>query len=145
MSAAGGTAGTTAALVLLAIVYRLGDFPPVYSAWLIGASLFGSAALGLAAGLAWLLRRPRPWDPRLESLCVLALCNVLAVAAWTSRLMGSQGRLLFPSLLAWNGLWVLSLSGRGRAWETVVKAGVLLFLLAMAAWGALFVIPPQYS
>lgn len=117
------------------VIYRDG----VYFAF------FAVTALGLAAGLAWLLRRPRPWDPRLESLCALALCNVLAVAAWTSRLMGSQGRLLFPSLLAWNGLWVLSLSGRGRAWETVVKAGVVLFLLAMAAWGALFVIPPQYS
>lgn len=55
MSAVGGAAGTLAALALLTVVYRLGDFPHVYSAWLIGGSLFGSAALGLAAGAypAW--------------------------------------------------------------------------------------------
>lgn len=55
MSAAGGAAGTLAALLLLAVVYRLGDFPSVYNIWLIGGSLFGSAALGLAAGAypAW--------------------------------------------------------------------------------------------
>ncbi|EFL50639.1 protein of unknown function DUF214 [Solidesulfovibrio fructosivorans JJ]] len=55
MSAVGGTAGTAAALLLLAIIYRLGQFPNVYNAWLIGSSLFGSAALGLVAGAypAW--------------------------------------------------------------------------------------------
>lgn len=55
MSAVGGTAGTAAALLLLAIIYRLGQFPSVYNAWLIGTSLFGSAALGLVAGAypAW--------------------------------------------------------------------------------------------
>ena len=55
MSAVGGATGTLAALLLLAVVYKVGEFPRVYSAWLIGASLFGSAALGLAAGAypAW--------------------------------------------------------------------------------------------
>ncbi|UJX42035.1 ABC transporter permease [Desulfovibrio sp. JY] len=55
MSAVGGTAGTAAALLLLAVIYRLGQFPSVYNAWLIGTSLFGSAALGLVAGAypAW--------------------------------------------------------------------------------------------
>ncbi|WP_428564218.1 MAG: ABC transporter permease [Solidesulfovibrio sp. DCME] len=55
MSAAGGGAGTVAALLLLVVVYRLGDFPAVFSPWLIGGSLFGSAALGLVAGAypAW--------------------------------------------------------------------------------------------
>ncbi len=55
MSAAGGATGTLAAVLLLALVYRLADFPNVYSLWLIGGSLAGSAALGLAAGAypAW--------------------------------------------------------------------------------------------
>jgi len=55
MSAVGGMAGTAAALLLLAVIYRLGQFPSVYNAWLIGTSLFGSAALGLVAGAypAW--------------------------------------------------------------------------------------------
>lgn len=55
MSAVGGAAGTFAALLLLVVVYRLGEFPPVFNPWLIGGSLFGSAALGLVAGAypAW--------------------------------------------------------------------------------------------
>ncbi len=55
MSAVGGAAGTVAALLLLVVVYRLGEFPSVYNPWLIGGSLVGSAALGLAAGAypAW--------------------------------------------------------------------------------------------
>lgn len=55
MSAVGGAAGTFAALALLAVAYKLGDFPSVYNAWLITGSLAGSAALGLAAGAypAW--------------------------------------------------------------------------------------------
>ncbi len=55
MSAVGGAAGTLAALALLAVAYKLGDFPSVYNAWLITGSLAGSAALGLAAGAypAW--------------------------------------------------------------------------------------------
>jgi len=59
MSAAGGGAGTLAALLLLVVVYRLGGFPAVFNAWLIGGSLFGSAALGLVAGAypAWAAAR----------------------------------------------------------------------------------------
>lgn len=55
MSAVGGAAGTLAALALLAVAYRLGEFPAVYNLWLIGGALAGSAALGLAAGAypAW--------------------------------------------------------------------------------------------
>lgn len=55
MSAVGGAAGTFAALLLLVVVYRVGDFPGVFNPWLIGGSLCGSAALGLVAGAypAW--------------------------------------------------------------------------------------------
>jgi putative ABC transport system permease protein len=55
MSACGGAAGTIAALLLLVVVYRLGQFPSVFNPWLIGGSLAGSAALGLVAGAypAW--------------------------------------------------------------------------------------------
>lgn len=55
MSAAGGLAGTLAALLLLAVTYRLGQFPPVYDPGIIAGAVLGSAALGLAAGAypAW--------------------------------------------------------------------------------------------
>jgi putative ABC transport system permease protein len=55
MASAGGAAGTVAALGVLAVVYRLGEFPQVYHPALIGGTLLGSAALGLLAGAypAW--------------------------------------------------------------------------------------------
>lgn len=55
MSAVGGAAGTLAALALLAVVYRVGQFPAVFDPWLIAGALGGSAVLGLAAGAypAW--------------------------------------------------------------------------------------------
>jgi putative ABC transport system permease protein len=55
MASAGGMAGTAAALAVLAVVYRVAEFPRVYSAPLIGGALLGSAALGILAGAypAW--------------------------------------------------------------------------------------------
>lgn len=55
MASAGGAAGTLVSLLVLAVVYRLGEFPSVYSPVLILGSLLGSAALGILAGAypAW--------------------------------------------------------------------------------------------
>ena len=55
MASVGGAAGTLVSLVVLAVVYRVGQFPSVYSPLLIGGSLAGSAALGILAGAypAW--------------------------------------------------------------------------------------------
>jgi putative ABC transport system permease protein len=55
MSVAGGAAGVLAALAILTVVYRVGEFPYVYDGWLIAQALAGSALLGLAAGAypAW--------------------------------------------------------------------------------------------
>ena len=55
MATVGGAAGTLVSLLMLALVYRLGEFPNVYSPVLIGGSLIGSAALGILAGAypAW--------------------------------------------------------------------------------------------
>lgn len=51
----GGLAGVLCSLALVAAVYVLGDFPPVFSPLIVAGVLAGSAALGLAAGLypAW--------------------------------------------------------------------------------------------
>ncbi|MEF3698423.1 ABC transporter permease [Desulfolutivibrio sp.] len=55
MSCVGGAGGVLAALALLLVVYRFGDFPYVFDPWLILQALAGSAILGLAAGAypAW--------------------------------------------------------------------------------------------
>ncbi|MHC1790830.1 ABC transporter permease [Solidesulfovibrio sp.] len=55
MATAGGAAGTLVSVAVLAVVYRLGQFPSVYSPVLIGGSLIGSATLGILAGAypAW--------------------------------------------------------------------------------------------
>jgi putative ABC transport system permease protein len=55
MATAGGAAGTLAALGVLTVVYRLGEFPSVYHPALISGALAGSAALGILAGAypAW--------------------------------------------------------------------------------------------
>ena len=55
MASAGGAAGTVVALGVLAVVYRVGEFPSVYHPALIGGTLIGSAALGILAGAypAW--------------------------------------------------------------------------------------------
>ncbi len=55
MSCVGGAGGVLAALALLLVVYRFGDFPYVFDPWLILQALAGSAVLGLAAGAypAW--------------------------------------------------------------------------------------------
>ncbi len=50
MSALGGAAGVVAALALVTVVYRLGDFPYIYDPALVLGSLAGSGLLGLAAG-----------------------------------------------------------------------------------------------
>ena len=55
MATAGGAAGTAAALAVLLVVYRLGEFPSVFNPILIGGALAGSAVLGILAGAypAW--------------------------------------------------------------------------------------------
>lgn len=55
MATVGGTVGTGVALAVLALGYRLGDFPAVYHPGLIAGTLAGSAALGVLAGAypAW--------------------------------------------------------------------------------------------
>ncbi|OLN30833.1 Cell division protein FtsX [Desulfovibrio sp. DV] len=55
MATVGGAAGTAAALAVLLVVYRLGEFPSVFNPILIGGALAGSAVLGILAGAypAW--------------------------------------------------------------------------------------------
>ena len=105
---------------------------------------FVLTALGVASTLVLLARPGIGRDPRVRALALLVVCNVLAVAAWTSRLLGSQGRLLFPSLPAIAVLAALSV----EAWPARVRAaariGAPLYLLAAAAWACLVLIPESH-
>ena len=55
MATVGGAAGTLVSLLVLALVYRIAQFPNVFSPLLIGGALVGSTALGILAGAypAW--------------------------------------------------------------------------------------------
>nr|WP_160961180.1 ABC transporter permease [Solidesulfovibrio aerotolerans] len=55
MATVGGAAGTLVSLLVLALVYRIAQFPNVFSPVLIGGALIGSTALGILAGAypAW--------------------------------------------------------------------------------------------
>ncbi|MDY6852133.1 MAG: ABC transporter permease, partial [Thermodesulfobacteriota bacterium] len=55
LSGTGGSLGVGAALILVAVVYAIGDFPFVFSPKLISGTLLGSGLLGLGAGAypAW--------------------------------------------------------------------------------------------
>ncbi len=55
MAGVGGVAGVVLALGLLLVIYRVGQLPLVFDPLFIAAPLFGSVALGLAAGAypAW--------------------------------------------------------------------------------------------
>ena len=110
---------------------------PIYTA------LFGLT--GLALGLAGTaVLRGRTVDARWSRLLALwSALNLLAVAYWTSRLTGSQGRLLFASLPAHGLLWAIGVGdgriGRGLA----IAVAITLFVIAL--WGGWMVIPAAYA
>jgi 4-amino-4-deoxy-L-arabinose transferase-like glycosyltransferase len=113
-------------------------FPePVY--WLF----YGLTAAGLA-GIAWLLVRERGILPYgVPLLALVSVTNLLAVAYWTSRAWGSQGRFMFPSIAGTSVLCALALAAAGRRRSDLALA-VSALLATLAAYGALVVIPAQY-
>lgn len=119
-----------------------GAFNIIYPDWTYHI-LYGLTAM--LAGLAvWAVRRRRGSVP--TTVCaVLVAANLLAVGWWTSHLLGSQGRLIFPCLPAL--LW-LAAAGAGAAPPRMrMAAGALSagFLAAIAVWAALVLIPAAYA
>jgi len=92
MATVGGAAGTVAALALLAVVYKLGEFPSVYSPALIGGALIGSAALGILAGAypAWQVTNSISRSAMAAQSKVAARSRASATAR--SRLAGSASK-----------------------------------------------------
>lgn len=113
---------------------------PVYWALL---ALSGVALAGAGLGIGKARSGPRSVAALLALAVVL---NLAAVLLWTSRTMGSQGRLLFPSLAALAALvaWGLAQWVPARAHRWVLGAVSGLFL-ALAAAVPFAVILPAYA
>ena len=109
-----------------------------------------------SGGPPWLLRQPAPrtlkvpgplrrdLTPAYALLLVQDAIMVLALVYWSSRLLGSQGRLMFPAIAALSCTYAVSLrilGPRARAVTMACVAGVLALLAFHGAWN---VIPAQY-
>jgi 4-amino-4-deoxy-L-arabinose transferase-like glycosyltransferase len=106
-------------------------------------AFYALTALAAVAACRAALNRRR--DPRVGALCVLFLLNVAGVAAWTSRLLGSQGRLLFPSIAAGSALAALGLGDAGRRTFVLAGAGATLLLVTSALYACLVLLPAAYA
>lgn len=120
-----------------------GAFNVIFPDW-VYLTFYAITALGFAASCAFLLTRRRRAAAGVWLLAAVSVLNVLALALWTARLTGSQGRLLFPSLSAMSVLASVSLSAWMPALRGVVSLALAAWLLAMAFYGAVIVIPAQY-
>ena len=119
-----------------------GAFNVIYPGWVY--ALFGVLTVAGAAAVvrAWFAGG---FEPRGTAVLLAALvgANLAAVALWTSWVMGSQGRLMFPSLPAIAALTAVGIQGLGRIGR-VAGATVCGVLVLLAGYGALVVIPAQY-
>ena len=121
-----------------------GGFNVIYADGVYDA-FFLLSALGVASVLVALARPGLGRDPRVRALALLAAGNLLAVAAWTSRLLGSQGRLLFPSSTAIAVLAALGVAALPARARRVTQVAVPAFLAAASAWACLVLIPDAYA
>ena len=106
--------------------------------------LMGFSSLCVALYLLHLVRRRLRVEPALHALTVMALSNLAALVIWTSLLWGSQGRLLFPSILAISILSAVGITSvhPGASWPFTVV--IILALAVLALSGGAWVIPAQY-
>jgi len=107
------------------------------------STFFALTAVALIAASVFLFRRRPPAGRGAWLLALASAFNVLAVAYWTSRLLGSQGRLLFPTLGAHAALWAISTQLFGRA-RNAVRVAVSVLLLGLAWAAGAWVIPADY-
>lgn len=121
-----------------------GGFNIIYADAVYGA-FYGLSLvlLALAAfGVLTLIRRRRQIEGVL--LALLIVTNLLAVAYWTSFLLGSQGRLLFPSIVASAQLAACGLTALPPVPRTAVSLITVAFLIGCSAWAAYALIPGSY-
>lgn len=108
--------------------------------------IFYAMSLLLVALAGWgLIERIRARSSA-EGLFLAALfaTNLAGVMSWTSFLLGSQGRLLFPSIAASS---LLAVSGAARLpaiWQAGVGGPSVCFLLGCSGWAAFSLIPRSY-
>lgn len=122
-----------------------GGFNIIYpDAAYLGFYILSALLLALVA-ISQFVRATDDWRRTGIFLLTMFCTNIAAVAAWTSVLLGSQGRLLFLSLPA---VGVLSVGGSlalGPCWRNVFYRTVVLTLIGCSAWAALWIIPGSYE
>lgn len=108
-------------------------------------AVFYAISLLMAALAGWgLLGRIRAQSAEGLFLTALFATNLVGVMYWTSLLLGSQGRLLFPSLAASS---LLAVGGSARLpgpWQIGVWGPSVCFLLGCSGWAAFSLIPRSY-
>jgi hypothetical protein len=120
-----------------------GAFDVIYPDWIYAFFLGLSAALVVLL-VAYCARNFRTMPTGMDLLLLAMMTNLVALVWWTSHLMGSQGRLLFPSISAISiafAAGVQMLPRGARRWFVPALAATLF---ALCAYGACVVIPAAY-
>ncbi|MBW1660460.1 MAG: hypothetical protein JRJ48_08195 [Deltaproteobacteria bacterium] len=108
--------------------------------------IFYILTLFILAGSLWYVVQKRGHvHPLIYLAYGLLITNVLAVAQWTSRLWGSAGRLMFPSLSAIAILGVTAWAALPRKMRMPAAIVLSGWLIAMCFRAAIFLIPPAYT
>jgi 4-amino-4-deoxy-L-arabinose transferase-like glycosyltransferase len=108
-----------------------------YLFYCLTAGLFGCAVI-------YLMRYRKDLSRRFCFLVLMVGLNFLAVLWWTSHLTGSQGRLLFPSIGAISILFATGIFLLPKGWQKPVYLAISGGLMAIAVYGAWWVIPHAY-
>jgi 4-amino-4-deoxy-L-arabinose transferase-like glycosyltransferase len=117
------------------IIYPDGVYYAFYAMSLL---LVGLAGWGLMAQM----RTRRPAEALF--LAALVAVNLAGVAYWTSFLLGSQGRFLFPSISAWSVLAVGGVARLPGPWRTGICGACVGLLVVCSGWAAFSLIPRSY-
>lgn len=106
---------------------------------------YGISLLLVAVAARGLMERVRtPSSAEGIFLAALFVTNLVGVMYWTSFLLGSQGRFLFPSLTALSLLAASGAASLPRAWQAGVGGASVGFLLGCSGWAAFSLIPQSY-
>ena len=121
-----------------------GGFNVIYPDWIYSV-LFAIMFVGASSFVAFLVQTRLAVSRDLYWLVLLAVINFVTLAHWTGRIMGSQGRLMFPSVGAAALLFAVGLEALPPRIRDGLMCSIVGFLLATALYGVFWVIPGAYQ